>query len=234
MQVNFRRAAEAVLDGVFPRVCGLCGSATPGKTICAGCMRDLPWIEFRCPRCATPVPSAAARTPCANCQRRPPLFTQIYAPLHYEFPVDAVIKALKFRRRLDLAPMLADLLLPWLIPRASRFDGLVPVPLHRWRNARRGFNQAEELARRLRRETGLPLLHGVRRVRRTESQRGLSARERRRNVRAAFSASSRHAWRHPLIVDDVVTTGETCGEIARVLLAAGAERVSVLSVARAS
>lgn len=156
----------------------------------------------------------------------------IHAPLRYAFPVDAAIKALKFRRRLDLAPMLAGLLLPWLAANAGRFDGLVAVPLHRVRNAARGFNQAEELARCLSAKSGLPLRRGAKRRRRTASQSGLAAAARRRNVRGAFVACGAPG-RRPLIVDDVVTTGETCRELARVLLAAGAESVGVVSVARA-
>lgn len=112
-------------------------------------------------------------------------------------------------------------------------DALLPVPLHPWRHAARGFNQALELARPLARRSGLPLLTITRRVRRTRPQTGLTAAERRRNLRGAFSVTRRLPCRHPLIVDDVMTTGETCSQLARVLLAAGAEDVSVLTAARA-
>ena len=170
---------------------------------------------------------------CANCQRQPPPFTVVYAPLHYAFPVDAIVKALKFRRRFDLAPMLADVLLPWLSQHAEAFDALVPVPLHRYRHAVRGFNQADELARHLSKHTGLPIVRSAVRRRNTASQSGLSAAERRRNLNEAFAVRT-PAARYPLLVDDVITTGETCRALAKALLAAGANKVSVISVARAS
>jgi ComF family protein len=112
-------------------------------------------------------------------------------------------------------------------------DALLPVPLHRSRHTSRGFNQAYELARPLARRSGLPLLTITRRRRRTRPQTGLSAAERRRNLKGAFMLTRRLPCRHPLIVDDVMTTGETCGQLARVLLAAGAKDVSVLVAARA-
>lgn len=171
--------------------------------------------------------------PCAHCQRRPPPYDLAHAPLAYAFPVDALIKAFKFHRRLDLAPLFAGLLLPWLEARVEQFDALVPVPLHRLRNATRGYNQAYEIARCLKAGTHLPVVTNVRRTRRTVSQSGLDAKARRQNVRAAFAVKD-FRFKHPLIIDDVLTTGETCGEIARVLKGQGAERVSVLCVARAS
>ena len=225
-----RLGAQAV-DRVFPRFCGLCGLSA-GTTLCQACHQDLPWIESACGACGTPMRTADG-VRCATCQRQPPPFSAVYAPLHYAFPVDAVIKALKFRRRFDLAPMLADVLLPWLSRHTAAFDGLVPVPLHRYRHAIRGFNQADELARHLSKHTRLPIVRGVVRVRNTASQTGLTAVERRRNLKNAFVVRKLTA-RYPLLVDDVITTGETCRVLAEVLLAAGAKKVAVVSVARAA
>ncbi len=98
----------------------------------------------------------------------------------------------------------------------------------------RGFNQAAELCRPLRRQSGLPVIRSVRRARYTKPQTGLEAAERRRNMKAAFEARGILRFRHPLVIDDVITTGETCRQLAGTLLTAGAERVSVLAVARAT
>jgi ComF family protein len=175
-----------------------------------------------------------AFVPCAACQQHAPPWTACAAPLHYEYPVDAALKALKFRQCLYFAPALAELLQPLLRERFSDVDALVPVPLHRWRQGRRGFNQAVELCRPLAKASGLPLLRPVRRIRATGAQTGLDRAARRRNLRAAFRASAPLRCRYPLIVDDVMTTGETCRQLAKVLLAAGAERVGVVTVARAA
>ena len=130
--------------------------------------------------------------------------------------------------------MFADLLSPVLDRAFSDCDALVPVPLHRRRHVLRGFNQADEICRSLARASGLPMIMNVTRRRATRPQSGLTAVERRRNLRNAFAVRGPVAGRHLLIIDDVLTTGSTCNELAGALLGAGAKRVSVLVVARAS
>lgn len=213
----------------------MCGLPAPGEKVCARCRADLPWIRCWCGRCGTPLASSPpAGVYCGACQQKAPPFAGAFAPLHYAFPIDAMIKALKFGRRLELAPVLADCMLPWLTRHSACFDALVPVPLHRWRNARRGFNQADELARYLRARTGLPISHCVRRERRTRTQSGLEFAERQSNMRGAFRATRGRLCRHALLVDDVMTTGATVRELSRTLLDAGVESVSVLTAAHAS
>ena len=158
--------------------------------------------------------------------------TALVAPLAYEFPVDAALKALKYKRRLFYAPAFGDALCDAMRFVPGDVDALLPVPLHWRRQAYRGFNQALEISTALRRRHGLPLASGVVRRLATKSQSGLSVAERRRNLRHAFSVRRRLSARHVLIVDDVVTTGATTRQLARTLLANGAEKVSVLAVAR--
>ena len=178
-----------------------------------------------------PLPSG---THCVDCQRHPPSFAKAFAPFLYTFPVDSALKALKFRRQLFFAPAFGDLLLPPFREFFADVDALIPVPLHRLRHASRGFNQAAELCRPLRGETRLPVITNVHRVKFTQPQTGLEAVDRRRNMRGAFQAQGSLPFRHPLVVDDVITTGETCNQLSEELLRAGAERVSVLAVARAA
>ncbi len=154
------------------------------------------------------------------------------APLVYEFPVDAAIKAWKFRRRLEYTPAFVALLSDSLAQLAEVPDVFLPVPLHWRRQALRGFNQAEELARPLSRLLDVPLAGNAVRIRHTYSQSGLDAAGRRRNLRGAFRVRGHVDAKHVVIVDDVVTTGSTCAQLGKVLLRAGAERVSVLAVAR--
>lgn len=220
---------------VFPDHCVLCGACHAARHFCVCCALDLPRIGNACGRCAVPLgmppPPGLA---CADCRRRPPPFDAARAALSYRFPVDAALKALKFRRQLHYVPAFARLLEPLLAESFPSVDALVPVPLHRWRHATRGFNQAQELCRPLGRKFGLPIVGHARRIRRTRPQAGLIAAARRRNLRNAFAISGRLRCRHPLIVDDVMTTGETCRQLAAVLLDAGAETVGVLTVARAA
>lgn len=221
---------------LIPRRCVFCGAtcAADERHVCRGCHADLPWIRHACPVCALELaaPLATARA-CAACQTKPPPFSAAAAPLAYAFPVDAAIKALKFQRRLYFAPAFAELMQPSFARLPADVDGLLPVPLHRWRLMRRGCNQAMEVARLLAKSTGLPLVGGVVRVIATPYQSGLDAKARRSNLQGAFRVAGRLPARHPLIVDDVITTGETCRQLASVLLDAGAEQVSVLALARA-
>ncbi|MEH6694956.1 MAG: ComF family protein [Hyphomonas sp.] len=116
-------------------------------------------------------------------------------------------------------------------------DLIVPVPLHYARLARRGFNQSAWLGQAICRISGTPILgDAIKRTRRTPSQAGLSARQRRRNVAGAFTvrkaALSRISGRRVLLVDDVLTTEATLSACTRALKQAGATHVDVLVSAR--
>jgi ComF family protein len=207
---------RALEDALMPLRCVFCGSRSrpPERYICVGCHGDLPFIESALPPASSPLEDDVA-------------------PLAYEFPVDAAIKALKFRRKLFYAPALSELLIEACPNLPDDIDAVLPVPLHWRRRWRRGFNQAYEIGKPVARHLAVPLVRGVRRSRATPFQSGLSAHERARNLRSAFRVRGELAHEHVLIVDDVVTTGTTVCELARVLRRAGVARVSALAVARA-
>ncbi|MGI9233050.1 MAG: ComF family protein [Woeseiaceae bacterium] len=230
------RALRQLDDAIMPMRCAFCGTRTGDhqKRICCGCLSDLPWIENACAQCARPLEVALpAGVHCASCQAHPPPFTATVAPVRYEFPVDAGLKALKFSRRLHYAAAFASLLTSctYRLPEAP--DALLPVPLHWRRQVFRGFNQARELSRPVARFTGLPIIDIARRRRATSYQSGLSAPERRRNLHDVFAVPSTAHYCHVIIVDDVVTTGETTRQLAKALIDSGIKQVSVLAVARA-
>ena len=147
------------------------------------------------------------------------------------------IHLLKYRGKLRLASPLLQLALAHfdsLFP-APAFEAIIPVPLHRARLMEREFNQAAVLAKGLARHLNIPVQEGILlRVRPTRPQVELSGRERRQNVRQAFVVTDPSALvgKVVLIVDDVLTTGATFGEVARTLKAAGARRVNVFALAR--
>jgi len=209
----FFRAFE---NAVMPLRCVFCGARTqyPECCICAGCDKDLP-------RIASPPPPMSSP------------FELDVAPLAYEFPVDAAIKALKFQRQLFYGPALAELLCRECDRLPDDIDAVLPVPLHWRRKWFRGFNQAVEIAAPVAKHLGVPLIRNVQRRRATPFQSGLSASQRARNLRGAFMVRGRLPWRHVLIVDDITTTGTTARQLARAVLNSGAGKVSVLSVARA-
>lgn len=230
------RSARAIEFAVIPRRCVFCGVSRRHyeTAICGCCANDLPWISGQCPTCARPLAATPADgVVCAECQRRPPPFAAVVAPLAFEFPVDAAIRLFKFHRRLYYGDAFGELLCSAAARLPGDIDGLLPVPLHWARHGRRGFNQATELCRPLQKATGLPLVRNVRRSRRTPYQSGLGARERRRNLADAFSIKGPVRARHVLLVDDVITTGETCSQLAHLLTAHGVRKVSVLALAKA-
>ena len=221
---------------LMPKHCVFCGMRSPpdGTSICSGCYADLARLENSCGRCASPVGTTLPNgVHCAACQASPPPFVSAVARFEYAFPTDAAIKAMKFNRRLEYVPAFAELLIGSMAYLASDIDALVPVPLHWRRQATRGFNQAAELCKPLAQFAGLPILGNVRRTRATPYQSALDAGHRHSNLKSAFAVRGEITAQHVLIVDDVITTGETCGQLARVLLENGAERISVLAIARA-
>lgn len=242
LKVNIRAFSKQLAERVYPATCLLCGAeGQPGRELCAGCHADLPWNRGACARCAGPLP-AGTRTPadCARCLQHPPIHDAAWAPFRYERPLDWLITGLKFHQRLGNARLLGELMADLLVPAYRRFPKLrpqllIPVPLHEARLRQRGYNQAAELARPLARLLELPLdLTGCTRQRETAAQMELDAKHRAVNVRGAFACTLDLRKKRVAIVDDVVTTGHTVNEFARVLKRAGAARVEVWSMARAA
>ncbi len=217
--------------------CEVCGR-WPAEPVCADCLRELAdagqGIPDRCPQCA--MPSPAPRT-CADCRLRPPPWDGCAAALPYAYPWDGLITRLKFGDEPGLAAPLAGLMActPAIARALDGAEGVIAVPLSPARLAARGYNQALELARRL--APGERLLRGVlRRVRDTDPQSTLDREDRAANLRHAFAVDPARAatirGRRLLLVDDVMTSGATLHEAARVLRAAGAARVSAVVLAR--
>lgn len=154
------------------------------------------------------------------------------AAWRYAYPVDRLVQALKFHGRLAIASFFADALASLVEP-ADVVDVVIPMPLHPSRLTERGFNQAAEIARHLTRRLGTRLaFQGASRIRRTLPQANLPLDERSRNVRGAFACTLDLTDARVAVVDDVMTTGATLGELAKVLKRAGAARVENWVVAR--
>lgn len=211
--------------------CRLCRTPATASRLCDACYQDLPWNRACCPGCAQPQPQNAF---CRRCAKRPPPFAATWVPLRFESPVREAVLALKYRAGFDAASWLAALFVSTLAARERPLPELiVPVPLHRHRLWSRGYNQSVLLARGIARQTGIALaVQGLRQRRRTIDQIGHTLAERRRNVRGAFSASPVLAGRHIVLLDDVMTTGATLAELARVAHKAGAASVEAWAIAR--
>lgn len=236
---------------IFPASCVLCEAR--GMAFCEPCRDEaMATLSFACSQCAIPLDAPPGSHDvaqlCGACLRRAPAFDATIAAATYDAPFDSLVRALKYRAQLSLAPVLAELVAARLAARipqskageafdAAAIDVLIPVPLARERLAARGFNQALELARPLGKKLGLPIdAESVLRIRDTPPQAALPHDERRKNMRGAFAVrDGRRAALDGLcigVVDDVMTTGATLDEFAATLKRAGAARVVNLVVAR--
>ena len=231
---------ERLEAALFPPVCVLCAATgqAPFMDLCGGCAGDLPVNINACARCAEPLAGAVVHSAfCGACLRRPPRFDAAYCAYRYGFPIDHLVRGLKYGEQLAYGRVLGTLLASYL-RRAHPEpwpECVVPVPLADGRFRERGFNQAIEIGRELQARLGLPLATDVLvRTRATREQAGLDRRERRKNLRNAFAVSRAFQQRSAAILDDVITTGSTVNEIARVLRRAGVERIEVWAVARAT
>ena len=251
-------AAETLLGLLYPPACAVCQApVTPDAAFCADCAEAAPRLSVpSCAVCSRPFPVAVnADAPaslaalslhmtCANCRDRAFAFDCAVSARRHDGSVRDLIVRFKYRGEQHLRRALAEWLSEALAdPRLARrpADALVPVPLHPRRRRERGYNQAEECCRALARRAKIPVWPVLRRARETGTQTLLSREERIRNLSGAFVLAggwgARH-WRNRLagadllVVDDVFTSGATVDSCARVLLAAGAASVRVLTVAR--
>jgi ComF family protein len=245
---------DALGCALLPASCALCGSPLPQLSsvpICNAC-----WAEFPAqsgPLCACcgdplaePLLAPAGYALCRPCRMAPPPFVRAVAYGPYQGRMRAAIHALKYDRLYPAARGLGQMLaeaIAQLAPEAPSEMLVIPVPLHRSKYAQRGFNQARSLAvyalqalRKTHPQWKLTLASStLMRLRSTESQAGLTFRQRRLNVRGAFSVSDPAAVtkKHVLLIDDIFTTGATARAAAQALARAGAASVWVATLARA-
>lgn len=242
----FHRLFGRALDLLYPPVCALCRTGLrDGRSLCDPCDGELPRISAPfCESCGEPFPGEIdGPFDCPNCRNLKFSFAFARPAMVRDERTLSMIHRLKYARELHLAEELGRLAIGAFddarlaTPLAEKWP-LVPVPLHRRRLQERHFNQAEEIARVVSRISGLPILSALARTRPTEHQTILSRAERMENLLGAFAvtaAGARHlAEKRPgaILVDDVLTTGSTVHECAKILRRAGFRKVAVITVMR--
>ncbi|ANU08019.1 ComF family protein [Paraurantiacibacter namhicola] len=231
------RIAEAtapVVDLVYPPRCPLCGDGIADQRgLCVPCWGGLVIpAEPSCKACQRPLPSDLEDgLTCAACLQSPPRHDGIAAGTIYNDAARQIVLSYKHGRRIALAPMLARL----IAARLPQLDGewlAVPVPLHRWRLWKRGFNQSALIARELAKIAPVtPLLDGLQRTRQTPSLGGLGRTQRRKTLAGAIRVTPRRRdavkGAQVLLVDDVMTSGATSDACVKALKKAGAAKVVI-------
>jgi ComF family protein len=230
-----------VVDFALPPRCPACGTIVPEPNLfCLDCWRSLAFLgEPCCSRCGLPFEyESGSDAECGRCLAEPPPFDRLRAAVAYGDTARKVALKLKYSGRPGIAETLARFMARQLPAcRAGEQALLVPVPLHRWRIWKRGYNQAALIASALSRGSGIPAEPDLlRRTRATPPLKGLGRRERALAVRGVFVVPKdlrpRLKGRHVILVDDVFTSGATSGSCARTLRRAGAASVAVLTWAR--
>lgn len=237
---NAMELLQSTLDILCPPRCVVCKQWLNEGVLCATCIRSFsPRSAPFCPRCG--AISAGVHTLCKQCDEGDtPPYAMATAPFCFDGKIRKCIHMLKYDRRTGLAKPLSQLMLqhlaqtPNLFPVPGNFDMVMPVPMHGNRRRKRGFNQAELLAKPVADAYGIPMeCRLLTRIRHTSTQTILGRSARASNLQSAFALADedRIANRSILIVDDVLTTTATTREIARNIQNAGAKYIAVLALA---
>lgn len=236
-------AFARLLDLAWPRDCEIATCRhrvdRPGRHVCSDCLMRLPFVRFDgvCQVCGRAVPGFEGEFLCAECRARRPRFDRVASALRFEGEARQMILDFKFNRHLWLRDDFVDWIEAAVRARfdPAAIDAVVPLPLTRFHRFDRGFNQTVYLSAPLARRLDRRLLgKALRRTGASRRQSGLDEKERVENVKGTFVCVQAPfvRGRTLLLVDDILTTGSTLSECARVLKEAGAVRVWGVTLAR--
>lgn len=231
------RFGKEALALVYPPQCIACEAATAvSHALCARCWSGLPLISAPvCDRLGTPFAvdfGPGMLSPAAIAD--PPRFDRGRAVARHQGAARDLVSRFKYGERLDLARLMARMMVQAGHDILADADVIVPVPMHRLRLWRRRYNQAAVLAHLVGREAGIEVvIDGLERIKRTKAQVGLRRNERQQNLVGALGVPALHATRFAgarvVVIDDVRTTGSTLNACAHILRKAGAARIDVLT-----
>ncbi len=215
---------------VFPIPCLLCGLPAEQHALCDGCIGELPIIQQKCIYCAIPLIKGEI---CGRCIQKPPIQDTSLSLYRYEKAIPRVISALKYHRQIQLADLCAkEFIAHNSLNRLP--EVLIPIPLHPSRLRQRGYNQSRIFAEKLSALLNIPCRPDMlKRIKKTTTQTQLNAKQRHKNMRQAFQFRSKVVPEHVAIIDDVMTSGATTYEAARILKRSGVKVIEVWTIARA-
>jgi ComF family protein len=235
------KTLNSIYQHLLPQPCLCCGLITPNSSLslCEFCYYALPWLGHSCSICALPLADQNAHF-CGQCLQKPPAFFTAKIPFRYDYPLDQMILDFKFQQGFARGKSLSHLLIDFLrdaYKDAYLPDAIIPVPMYWHRRFLRGFNQSEMLARDIARTLSIPRLTQVCiRHHHQQTQKDSNQKTRLSNLKNAFSINPKKRslikGKHLALLDDVVTTGATARELAKLLMSNGAASVVVWALAR--
>ena len=234
-------AAEDMAQLVFPSdiYCLGCGIPIPAGrlySMCDSCLSEISWANGKiCAACGKPLEDWYPDIYCSECINVDRVFDGGATCFQYRDLERKIIADFKYHGKSYMSRSLSEIMYDRLVAADTDCQLLVPVPMYREKERSRGYNQAALLAEFTAERLGVPWFRALERVRSTVPMNKLSAAERKKNLDDAFRVTDRgREWisgKHVMLVDDIYTTGTTAGKCAEVLKAAGADRVTVLSLA---
>jgi len=224
------KITEVVLDAIYPRICPLCKEIVRKRNadICPKCAKKLSYVEQPyCLRCGKPVDDGMEY--CTDCSRRAHVYDEGRAALVYDEYMSGSIYAFKYNGKREFAAfygrIMDERLGEWI--RSLNVDAIIPVPIHKSKLKKRGYNQAQLIAKELAKRMQISVLRdAVTRRTATKVQKNLSAAMRQNNLKKAFIVTGNVVKLNSvLIVDDIYTTGATIDSMAGCLKGAGIDKV---------
>ncbi len=216
---------------LLPARCILCETSIKGqKDLCKACETRFIRLNSCCSRCATSFASHSLENNiCGNCQKQPPAFDKVYAPFVHQGNIRHLINDLKFNNAYKNARLLAELLAQHISIKCTlKPELIIPMPLHPQRYRERGFNQSLEIAKIVSQLLKIPYsTTHCQRIKNTAHQINLTGKQREQNIKQAFKLSMPIKHKHIVIIDDVMTTGATANELAKIFKTGGVKRVDI-------
>lgn len=233
MKEMIKQYQEYLLELLYPNVCPFCGKISI-EGICKQCIGKIQYVqEPLCKKCGKPIKDEQEEY-CLDCKEKKRSFDQGKALWIHRTPVKQAIYKYKYHNRRIYSRIFAEELYRVYQDKLLRWDvqAIIPIPLHKKRKKMRGFNQTEEIAKKLEEKTGIPMLPDLLvRVKATVPQKKLESQKRNENISNAFRIRrGREIPRRILLIDDIYTTGSTINEAAKILKLAGAEHVYFLTI----
>lgn len=215
---------------LFPQTCVICNRIGRYRTpLCQNCIDQLPRLQQHCLRCANPLPRNEV---CGRCLQNSPAYDKVVAAFLYQTPIDQLINQFKYQQGYHIGEWLAELWMQTTQVDFSSIDCIMPVPMHRNRLRKRGYNQAAILTKHLAHASNRRIdLHALKKIKQTTAQSTLPARQRQQLSSKVFSVN-KLAVRHVALIDDVMTTGSTLDAVATCLKNSGIQSVTACVVAR--
>lgn len=221
------------LDLLFPPKtnCIICNNQTDNEDICNVCMDKLPFIKGQvCKICGKPLENCDL---CPDCMEYTHIFECNISVFEYDELIKSLIARFKYYKERQLSKVFTKYMYTYIKNNGIKFDVIIPVPLHSSKIDERGYNQSELLARDLSYKFDTIMIKAIRRIKKTMTQTALNKEERRKNVSGAFKVVQSNMIRNKniLLIDDILTTGSTLDECAKILMKSGASRIYTATIA---